>query len=418
MEKSKFNNPFFEKLRETDKQFLIKMSNNYNLSYSQILILSDQGCDLKLWQEKPLSSFWPEEIQDSKIEGKKLTKALVNKTLENIEKLRKAPTDYSDFKKPEIKNPKTFSICHLDPDTKIFGRCPCPPENNPLRCCNLTTLDAVQQCSFGCSYCSIQSFYSKNEIRFVDNLEQKLLSLELDDKIWHLGTGQSSDSLLYANTENVLTALEKFAKKNPKKVIELKTKSSRTDWLKTVNFPRNVIATWSINAPTIIENEELLTANLDQRLNAARKTADSGLLVGFHFHPMVWFKNWKEEYKMAVDKILKLFTPEEVIVISMGTLTFPKAVIKRLRNSFRSSKVLQMQFTPIAGKYSYPLSVKEEMFSFLYSCFPENWKNKVFFYICMEDPILWKKCLNFEYKDNDEFEMAMKNSYLTKINNS
>jgi len=101
----------------------------------------------------------------------------------------------------------------------------------------------------------------------------------------------------------------------------------------------------------------------------------------------------------------------------MGTLTFPKAVIKRLRNTERSSRVLQMDFTPIAGKYSYPLKTKELMFSFLYSCFPETWKKNVFFYICMEDPILWEKCLNYSFKDNNQFETAMKTAYLNKINN-
>ncbi|MBR1937447.1 MAG: hypothetical protein IJ836_00625, partial [Spirochaetales bacterium] len=67
------------------------------------------------------------------------------------------------------------------------------------------------------------------------------------------------------------------------------------------------------------------------------------------------------------------------------------------------------------GKYSYTLEIKREMFSTIYSYFPKEFKKKVFFYLCMEDPSLWKTCLGREYFCDKEFEEDMKKHYLDKI---
>ncbi|HCU29384.1 MAG TPA: DNA photolyase, partial [Sphaerochaeta sp.] len=65
-----------------------------------------------------------------------------------------------------------------------------------------------------------------------------------------------------------------------------------------------------------------------------------------------------------------------------------------------------------AGKYTYPLEVKEQMFSFAYSQFPASWKQgSPFFYLCMEDPGLWEPVFGYSYEDDKAFEEAMKTSY-------
>ncbi len=74
-----------------------------------------------------------------------------------------------------------------------------------------------------------------------------------------------------------------------------------------------------------------------------------------------------------------------------------------------------MELTPIAGKFSYPLDIKRKMFSFVYSQFPQEWKDKVFFYLCMEEPSLWKPCLGREYENNAVFEKDMKKHYLDAL---
>ena len=105
------------------------------------------------------------------------------------------------------------------------------------------------------------------------------------------------------------------------------------------------------------------------------------------------------------------------MMISIGTLTFTKAVLKRLREEGEESRVLEMELTPAAGKFSYPLDIKKKMFSHVYSSFSKDFKDNIFFYMCMEDPSLWQPVLNRSYQSDKDFEEDMKRHYFAKINN-
>ncbi len=385
-----------------------------HLSFQQKRILKEEAQDLQLWGGVQITDLMPSLEEFSALQ-KNQAKQVYNKVIAQISKLRKAPTDYSDFNPTFNFDSQKPSIMpdFKAPDT-IIGNCPCPKDGELTRCCNLKTLDAVQQCGFACAYCSIQSFYANDQIKVVSNLEEYLDTLTLEEGTWHIGTGQASDSLLLSDDYGTLTALGKFARKNPKVVIELKTKSARTDWL-SLNLPQNIIATWSVNAPTIVQKEEHLTASLKGRIAAAKKCTQAKRLVGFHIHPMVYFKGWKEEYKTLVEEICREINPDNVVMIGIGALTFTKQNLKALRESGRPTRVTQMELTPAAGKFSYPLEIKQEMFSYVYSLFPSDWKEKVFFYLCMEDPSLWQPCLGRQYASNANFETDMKAHYLAKI---
>ena len=137
--------------------------------------------------------------------------------------------------------------------------------------------------------------------------------------------------------------------------------------------------------------------------------------MGFHIHPMILFNGWENEYKSLVMSLCDSINPENVVMIGIGTLTFTKQNLRALRESGRPTRVTQMPLTPIAGKFSYDPETKKRMFSHVYSCFPKDWKDKVFFYLCMEDPSLWEPCLGRSYACNADFESDMRLHYLRKI---
>ena len=399
----------FSSLPSTIRDSLSSLFSSIHFTQSQKLEAVKEEADLVQWKEESfcLSYKREKENKDGR-EGDRYIKAL----RKYMSTLRESETDYSGFFPEVRKNPK---IKALTEDQKlVLSRCPCPVDGEKTRCCKIRTLDAVMQCAFGCSYCSIQAFYNENEIKIVSNLEEKLDNLEITDDVWHIGTGQASDSLLLGDDYGTLSALSSFAEKHSDIVIELKSKSKRDVF--SHPWPKNMVFTWSLNAPTIIEKEEHFTASLIERLEDAEKARDNGNLVGFHIHPMFYFKGWEDEYKYVIDEITSRFSPSDILMIGIGTLTFTKAVIKRLREMGAESKVLEMELVDAAGKYSYPLDKKEKMFRHIYSSFPKEYKDNIFFYLCMEDPSLWMKCLGREYSCDKDFEMDMKRFYLSKIN--
>jgi len=389
------------------------MIDQYNFTVSQKNILNNIQKDFIMWNEKSLQEIFPTQYLE-KYQGKQLAKKLFEYYVDIHNQLKTAPHNYDNFK--DIKyDVRKYTIDIKEKDGFGLGNCPVASEGT--RCCNLLTLDAVESCGFDCSYCSIQSFYNQNKIVFDKNFKTKLANLKLDpNRIYHIGTGQSSDSLMWGNREGILDALFEFARKYPNVILEFKTKSDNIKYLLENDVPKNILCTWSLNTQTIIDNEEHLTASLDQRIKAARTLADKGVLVGFHFHPIVVYENYLDEYQNIYNRLLEQFTSDEVALISMGTLTFIKPVIKKLRERELKTKILQIPFETINGKQSYDLATKKEMFKHCYESF-KPWHKKVYFYMCMEDHSLWKEVFGYEYSSNNQFEDFMLNNYINRINN-
>jgi spore photoproduct lyase len=398
------SNTFFHKLPQEEQNFIKEKAYLLKFSLQEIKQIINIARDLEMWNEPNLEKIFPEHTQ-RKVVFTRLRKA--------YESIRDKKNSYENFTlKNVVKEQKfTFKV----EEKEGFGLGLCPVASEKTRCCNLLTLDAVESCGFDCSYCSIQSFYNQNTITFDSGFKEKLLKLELDpQKTYHIGTGQASDSLMFGNREGVLDALFEFAFANPNVILEFKTKSDNISYFLENTLPKNILLTWSLNTPTIIENEEHLTASLNKRINAARKVADLGVKVGFHFHPIVEYENYLDEYKEVYETLLNTFSPTEVALVSFGTLTFIKPVIKQLRNREFRTKITQIPHEDASGKTSYPDTTKEEMFTHAYESF-KPWHKEVFFYLCMEEHRMWAKTFGYQYATNNDFEHAMLGAYCKKL---
>ncbi len=400
------NKTNYKNLSNENQNFIKNKFLEYNFSYQELKQLIDFSIDFILWHEADIKNVFKEEYtsrKDAFNDIRDIWTALKNK-----------PNSYSKFSKDLYKNDvRKFTFNTFEGEKSSLGACPVASEGT--RCCNLLTLDAVQSCGFDCSYCSIQSFYNQDKIGFDVNFKKNLENLVLDpNETYHIGTGQSSDSLMWGNKEGILDALFAFANKYPNVILEFKTKSNNIKYFLENDVPKNIICTWSLNTPTIIQNEEHLAATLGQRINAAKKLSNKGVLIGFHFHPIVQYENYLEEYADVYKRLITTFDPKKVVLISFGTLTFIKPVINKIRARNFKSKILQMPFENANGKASYSLDVKKEMFKHAYKAF-EAWHKDVYFYLCMEDQSLWKEVFGYEYSSNNQMEDFMKMSYTNKI---
>ena len=404
----------FGLLPTSEQVFLKQKACELRFTQQELRLTSEMALQRVRWKELPLSGDWPTGINGNvggNVGSKKQVFALLR---EKQAVLRDRENDYGDLSlKDKPKTQKPLLKTTVQPKLGL-GRCPVASERT--RCCNLLTLDAVEKCGFDCSYCSIQSFYHGNQVKFDRGFADKLSKLELDpQQTYHIGTGQSSDSLMWGNHQGVLEALCDFAESHPNVILELKTKSKNIGWLLKNKIPRNVVCTWSLNPQTIIDHEEHLSASLAHRLGSAKALADKGCVVGFHFHPIIHYRGWAADYQAICQNIVAEFATEQVALVSMGTLTFTKSVMKTIQQRPLTSKILQMPMQQSAGKFSYPTDIKLDLFKQVYDSL-SAWHNKVFFYLCMEPQELWQPVFGFDYANNAAFETAMKNAYFDKIN--
>ena len=405
------NDSIYSSLTLQNKDYLVALGSKYNYSYQELRQLMIISADFSMWKEKSISEC-VSEIEQSL--GPKVDKrAVLSEVKREWNSLKSAKIKYEP-KGDRIKSrPKPRKVTLSDSKNEVFGMCPVASEKTV--CCNLMTIDAVQGCSLGCSYCSIQTFYTDGKISVDKNLAEKLAKIPLDpNKKYHIGSGQSSDSLAIGNREGVLDAQLNFARNNPNIILEFKTKSNNIDYLLRSNVPDNVFVSWSLNPQLFIDNEEHGTASFDERVSSARALSDKGILVGFHFHPIVYYEGYELDYANIIQKVVSMFDPLEVAMISMGTLTFIKPAIKKLRSTALSSKVLQIPMADAVGKSSYTKEIKKEIFGHVLNQF-SSWHDTVFFYLCMEERSVWESVFGQSYIDNTEFENALFSSVSSKM---
>ena len=405
------NDGTYSSLSDKNKLFLETISSKYKFSYQELRQLSVISADFSMWKSKSVKDCIV-EIESEKstnLHKKDILKILVSRWND----LKNSKTQYESQNSKTRERPAPRKVTVSDSQNEVFGMCPVASEKTV--CCNLMTIDAVQGCSLGCSYCSIQTFYTDGKISIDKNLAEKLSKIPLDpNKNYHIGSGQSSDSLAIGNREGVLDAQLEFARKNSNIILEFKTKSSNIDHLVRTDIPKNVFVSWSLNPQLFIDNEEHGTASLDQRISSARRLSDKGVLIGFHFHPIVYYENYEKDYSDVVRKVMATFEPSEIAMISMGTLTFIKPAIQKLRSSGLSSKVLQIPMADAVGKSSYTREIKAEIFNHVYSAF-HHWHDRVFFYLCMEESAVWESVFGEYYSSNTEFENALFESVHSKM---
>lgn len=402
----------FGRLAAEEHAFLCRQALDYRFSQQELRRISEIGVELAMWDAPSLMAVWP-AAAPADLPPKERRAWVVGALHRYMERLRATPRQYGT--PVATLGSGSYRVRARDRQRGHLGLGRCPVASERTRCCNLLTLDAVENCGFDCSYCSVRSFYHDEEIHFDSRFVDRLGALRLDpERTYHIGTGQASDSLMWGNRFGVLDALLDFARRHPNVVLELKTKSKNIAYLLKHPVPRNLICTWSLNPQCVIEHEEQRTARLDERLNAARRLADREIIVGFHFHPMIHYADWKADYSALLSRVEQGFDPAEVALVSFGTLTFTKSVIRRIRNSGGKTRILQMPLTASDGKLSYPEAIKLALFSHAYHGLAA-WHERVFFYLCMENQRLWRPVFGFEYPSNQAFEAAMKSSYFNKI---
>jgi spore photoproduct lyase len=402
----------FPLLEEATQAFVHKQACDYRFTLQELRLVTEYANDLKMWGGDQIDAMWPSMLHNT--EDARQQKKLLMKHIDlQWQQQRRQPNRYSaNNKQRQLPIKVEVSVARKEK----LGLGFCPVASPKTRCCNLLTLDAVDNCGYGCSYCSIQSFFTGNEVTFDSHFGDKLKRIPIDpEKTYHIGTGQSSDSLMWGNSHGVLDAVLQFAGDHPNVILELKTKSANIAHLLKSELPPNLICSWSLNPQTIIDNEEHGSASLQKRLDAASQLAAKGVIIGFHFHPMIHYQQWRKDYAGIIRQIQQRFTPRQVAMISLGTLTFIKPVIKKIRRHGFSSKILKMPTVEADGKLSYPDEIKLEMFSHAWKSFSGEWREQVFFYLCMENQRLWEPVFGYSYATNDAFEQAMKSSYLRKI---
>jgi spore photoproduct lyase len=277
---------------------------------------------------------------------------------------------------------------------------PCPATRE-YTCCEYQVVNTGMNCPMDCVYCILQAYLNNPWLSFFVNVDDMIKEIDAalknePDRFWRIGTGEFTDSLAIDRLTGLSSFLVPFMAEQTNAILELKTKSAEVDNLKDLDHRKRTVVSWSLNMAPIMQNEEIRTATMEERLEAALKCISWGYKVGFHFDPIVYQQGWKEEYQKIIDALYQTVPSENIAWISMGCLRYLPFLKNIATDRFRTTRMFSEEFVEgLDGKSRYFRTVREEMYSHLLSCLQKYASPDTCIYLCMESDEIWRKVFGY-----------------------
>lgn len=277
---------------------------------------------------------------------------------------------------------------------------PCPGTRE-YRCCDYQVLNIGMNCPMDCVYCILQAYLNNPFHTFFVNIEEMFNELDqgLDnhpEQFFRIGTGEFTDSLALDSLTCLSSRLVDYMAGKSNAILELKTKSAVIDNLRGRNHRGRTVVAWSLNSPDIMLKEEIRTASLEERLQAARQCADWGYHLAFHFDPIIYHPGWQEGYGNTIRELFATVPAERIAWISLGALRYLPALKNIATQRFPHSSFFYQEFIDgLDGKYRYFRPQRVEMYSHILSELQRYVSKETCIYFCMENDTIWKEVFGF-----------------------
>lgn len=249
-------------------------------------------------------------------------------------------------------------------------------------------------CPAHCEYCYLQTTqgekpFIKVFVNICDilNVIEKHIDMN-SPNIVSFECGSITDPIATEHlTGNLKRCIEFFSNsKNGR--LRVITKFDNVDSLLNISHNKHTKFRFSLNTNYVINTFEHNTSNLEERIDAAKKIANSGYPLGFIIAPIMIYDNYKEDYKELIDKLKdELKDYKDTITFELiqhrFTATAKNLILKRFPNTkldMLESK-RQLKWGPYGKfKYVYPKEKSSEIKSYISELITSHFKNAVIEY--------------------------------------
>ena len=339
----------------------------------------------------PIEKIYLDEEAEKDSVSQTVLKALPNIPIERVQDKKSLIRQFLSLPDPIGTGKKHLLVTHF------YGRRlkPCPGTSNHL-CCGYYVINGITNCPMDCSYCVLQGYLNNPFLTLYtnwDNLLQEVEGFLSSDRqsVFRLGTGELSDSLALESIFPLSQFLIQFFSESHNGILELKSKSANVDSLLHLEHRGKTVISWSLNPPRMIEEEEMRTAPLEERIDAARRCQEKGFPLGFHFDPLICYEGWESGYKETISQLFKKVDPKRVVWISIGGFRHPPRLKPIAEERFPKTKVFLGELFPGRdAKFRYLKDIRVEMYRKMAGWLKEAYPD-LFIYLCMESKEVWEK---------------------------
>jgi len=258
-------------------------------------------------------------------------------------------------------------------------------------------------CPYYCTYCYLAFVYRKYSPFIKININYDTMFRQIRKTLANshgkisFNMGEMLDSLALDHVTNLTKILVPFFSLFSNGFLMLLTKSSNVDNLLAVESNSHTVVSWSLNAQQIIQRYELGTADLDERINAAKRCQEHGYRIRFRIDPGILCANWQNGYADLIRKTLTVIRPEN---ITLGMLRLLPGHFRLATDAYgnRARELFNYHFVRGASdhKLRYKPIQRFEFYTFLIDAI-RSFDRNVSISLCRETPEIW----NF-FKDRCE----------------
>lgn len=199
-------------------------------------------------------------------------------------------------------------------------------------------------CIYECQYCYLQGYFNTPDIVLFINHEEIIQEMKLtldkhpEGNVW-FHAGEFSDSLALTHLTGELELYHDFCQKNPRAIIELRTKSVNIRALETLSPLKNLIVSFSLSPSEMAKRVDLKTPSTEARLRAMHKLNQMGHKIAAHFDPIIYEDQFKENYHSLLDEMNKLSLTQSLSYLSLGVVRFTKDVYRETERNYPDSLI-------------------------------------------------------------------------------
>lgn len=237
-----------------------------------------------------------------------------------------------------------FLMRHRGSFVKDF---PSTPGSPP---CGEKYIVSMLNCPYTCSYCYLQSYLEHGKLVLFTDLER--MKTEIERSISHdpprrITTGEMSDSLVLDELTGTTVAILPIFD-GTETLLEVRTKSARIEHILSAlegsGRAANLVITWTLGPPDMIEREEPGTASLTDRLEAMGSALSAGVRVGVRLDPVVPFYAGMVSYGSLIEEIARAVEGYRIDRLEIGALRFPPGLMEKIRERNPRSMLLRGEY--------------------------------------------------------------------------
>ncbi len=222
----------------------------------------------------------------------------------------------------------------------------------------------VKNCLFDCDYCFLQGLYPCGYPVYFVNLKEYFDELdELLKKIpVYLCISYDTDLLAMEPMLHYVEKWVSYAQSRAQLKIEIRTKSGNYSVFDSFSKLRkddstenynNIVFAWTISPKEVSNFAEIGLPEVGKRLRALKAAKAAGFPVRLCFDPMIYHPEWKKSYSDLFERVFGEIAASEVEDVSVGVFRISNKLLKRMRDTNKSSPITQFPYITENGACHY-----------------------------------------------------------------